>query len=293
MATTQYIEQFLAAKRAAGRSESTLSTYQNVLLQFALFVPQWPPTVANLQTFLLYKQQTTSKTTTHTAYKHVSAFLLWCERQEFLESNPLDRLDRPKPAKKLPRPAPVEELQALFAAIEAHAHGAGAGQTEAIRDLALFRLAYDTGARVSELAGLSLADLNLARQEALIRNGKGDKDRVVYFGQKTGQALTAWLKIRPACLPLFIGRTRKTIRPMTRGGIYKALQNWASLAGIRITVHQLRHSYATHALRRGIDIEHIQLQLGHSDIRTTLIYTLIEDDDRRLAHLAHAPGDAI
>ena len=60
-----------------------------------------------------------------------------------------------------------------------------------------------------------------------------------------------------------------------------------------MTVHRVRHSYATHSLRWGIDLGHIQHQLGHSDIKTTAIYLAIEDMDRRRAHREMAPGDAV
>ena len=290
MHTNQYVLLFVGAKEAANRRPSTLKFYQDSLGEFADRCPAWPPSPGQIRDYLKHKRQRCKDTTTHTAYKALSAFINWCCKQELIDCNPLNKVDTPKKPKALPRPVAVEKLQALFNCM---AYAALAGDTEAYRDHALFRLAYDTGARCSELAGLDRADLNLRRQEVRINGGKGDQDRIVFFGDKTVGALVAWLLLHPGGAPLFVGRTRTEIRPMTRSGIYKALQRWAWQTDIKINVHQLRHSYATHALRRGIDIEHVQMQLGHSDIRTTMIYTLLADEDRRLAHLAMAPGDEI
>ncbi|NJN96209.1 MAG: tyrosine-type recombinase/integrase [Anaerolineales bacterium] len=210
----------------------------------------------------------------------------WCEREELLEKNPLKRVDSPKNPRLLPKAIPQETMRRLFTAIESHL----VGDDLAMRDRALFRLAYDTGARVSELARLQLADLDMEFQEILIRRGKGSKDRKVYFGRKCKLALQAWLEQHPGGVRLFVNVLGNSL---TRTGIYQILQKWCAIADIKMTVHQIRHSYATHALRRGIDLGHIQHQLGHSDIATTAIYLSVDDEARRLAHQNKAPGDVI
>lgn len=135
----------------------------------------------------------------------------------------------------------------------------------------------------------------MERQEVTVQ-GKGDDERVTFFGAKTARALRSWLAItHPGCEWLFPSNSHQAgFRPLTRNGMYQALLRWCDVAKIeRFRLHDLRHSYARHALRRGIDLEMVQRQLGHKDISSTMIYSKSEDEDRREVHLRLSPGDDI
>jgi integrase/recombinase XerD len=289
--TKKYISDFIDAKLAMGRQESTIEYYRNQLDQFAPFVDEWPPTISHIRAFLLHKRKTCNEVSVNTAFKAVQSFLNWCEFERLLTHNPVYKTDRSSRHQPLPKPATQEAMARFIHVIESYAHD---GDRFAIRDLALFRLAYDTGCRASELSQMELDDLDLHYGSVFVRNAKGQKDRVVYFAQKATEALMDWLVIHPECEWLFPNRYRARPQPLGRRGMLHAVKKWSSLAKIRkMTVHRIRHSYATHSLRRGIDLGHIQHQLGHSDIKTTAIYLAIEDSDRRRAHRENSPGDAI
>lgn len=280
----QYAENFVQAKFAVGRKQSTLSFYRRTLADFERFVPCWPPTVENLRDFLGYKRSYCKEVTVNSVYVGVRSFLNWCEREKLFneDENPLNRLDKPRNRRRLPKPVSVETMKKLFTTIERTPGDL------ANRDLAMFRLAYDTGARVTELANLLRTDLDVGG--IMIRDGKGGNDRKVYFGRKCHKTLAAWLDIHPGDKHLFLNRLGE---PLTRSGIYQALQKYCRLARIKMTVHQIRHSYATHAIRRGIDLGHVQNQMGHADISTTAIYLAVEDEERRQAHWNRSPGDIV
>lgn len=285
-----YVAAFLNAKRAAGRATSTLTFYAQMLGQFARHCAHWPPTVEDVEAFLLYKRQTVSETSVFTAWRAISAWLNWCERRGHLAENPLQYVDKPRRPQRLPKATTPKTLARLFATLLARATG---GDAQAVRDHAMFRVAYDCGLRATELGGLRVDDLELAYHTLMVRNGKGGKDRSVYFGAKCARALGTWLEVHPGGDWLFPSRLRVELRPLTRRGVYHALKKWCRIADIELTPHQIRHSYATHALRRGIDLGHVSRQLGHSSITTTAIYLAADDPARRMAHLEHAPGDDV
>jgi integrase/recombinase XerD len=164
------------------------------------------------------------------------------------------------------------EVEALLAAPD---QASWSGQ----RDAVLLALLYNSGARVSELAGLRVADLLLDRASALHLHGKGRKERVVPLWKRTASQLRGWLPRidQSPDAPVFPNRAGK---PMTRSGIEqrlsvaisKASQRCRSLATRRISPHTLRHTTAMHLLQSGVDITVIALWLGHEDTATTHLY---------------------
>jgi integrase/recombinase XerD len=284
-----YVMKFLHSCEAGGLAESTLDFYTAVLTGFVQFVPEWPPDVDHVEAYLRHKRKTVSEVSVHTDWKGLSAFLNWCESRGHIPAgcNPLRLVRKPKKPQTLPKPANKITIRRLFSVI---GNAAGRGDSLAIRDMAMFRLCYSTGCRCSELANLAIEDLDLEYNAITIRQGKGGRDRVVYYVNASIPALRAWLEIRPESRWLFCSRVRTEIRPLTRGGVYKALQKWCALAEVKLTVHQLRHSYATHGLRNGLDLGYISRQMGHSSITTTAIYLALEDPGRREAHLVCGPG---
>lgn len=272
---------FVKSKTAAGREASTITYYEDTLGQFALFVPAWPPTYDDIVEFFLFKQQTCNNTTLDSYARGINSFLNWCQKHGFLTTNPMEKMDKINRPKKLPRSVTTDVIKALFATLD---HQAGLDIPLAVRDRAIFRLAYDTGIRATELARSRISYLNL-KQGSLLVEGKGSKERSVYFGQKCGQAIKMWLNTHhPGEDWLFPSRLRIKIVPMTRKGIGYALKKWSKLAGVTLTAHQIRHTYAIHALNQGVSVIHVQHQLGHSDLSTTAIYLRVDDAARRKAH---------
>jgi len=152
---------------------------------------------------------------------------------------------------------------------------------QGIKDKAMLELLYATGMRVSELVNLPIDNIDL-REGYLKCIGKGSKERIIPVGRKAQRAVKKYIDVvrskyvsRGNSNMLFITRLG---RRYTRQGIWKIIKKYSSLMVLNkeITVHTLRHCFATHLLSHGADLRSVQEMLGHVDISTTQIYTHID-----------------
>ncbi len=224
-----------------------------------------------------------------------NARLVSCLRQFFgylLQSrlrpdNPSDRIAAPKKTKHLPQAMTEADVEALLAAPDQQTP---LGQ----RDRAMLEVLYATGLRVSELVGLTLAQLNL-RQGLVQIVGKGGKERLVPLGEEAMDHLQCYLRdgrgqlLGEAQAAAVFVTNRKS--GMTRQAFWHLIKRYALKAGIRTTIspHVLRHSFATHLLNHGADLRVIQLLLGHSNLSTTQIYTHLAKARLQELHTKHHP----
>ena len=173
----------------------------------------------------------------------------------------LKRIACPKQPKKLPVVLSPEEVFRFFQAVPGLKHRA------------LLMTAYAAGLRISEVVALLVDDIDSRRMVIRVRQGKGRKDRYVMLSPRLLEVLRAyWKAARPAHW-LFPGQVEG--RPLTAGTVHRACVQASRAAGLgkHVTVHTLRHSFATHLLEAGTDIRTIQLLLGHRELRTTAVYT--------------------
>src|SRR6185503_3876522 len=191
--------------------------------------------------------------------------------------NPAEHLLPPRRLQQLPKVLSEEQVAALLAAPDA-------AQPLGLRDKAMLELLYASGLRVSELVGLTLAQLRLD-EGFLVAFGKGSKERIVPVGEQAEGWLRRYLvEVRGGLLR---GRHAEVFlnhrgAPLTRQGFWKILEAYGRRAGIRaLSPHVLRHSFATHLLEHGADLRAVQMMLGHSDISTTQIYTHIHQQRLR------------
>jgi site-specific recombinase XerD len=184
---------------------------------------------------------------------------------------------RPNPVKRglalrLPRPLPRflkdEEVETFFRSLKG------------LRDRALFMLMLRCGLRVEEVAHLHLKDLDLAQRRILVRQGKGNKDRVVYVSNDADRALRDYLQSRSASKIQEIFLVNKGTckgRPISVRGIQKRMEYYARKTGLEVSCHQLRHTMATQLLNADADLVTIQDLLGHARIKTTQRYAKISN----------------
>jgi integrase/recombinase XerD len=163
-----------------------------------------------------------------------------------------------------------------------------------LRDKAILELLYATGVRASELAGLKTTDLNL--DIGYLRClGKGGRERVIPIGKAAIAATREYLaRQRPMLAKPFSGDLlllSRTGRPMSRIEIWRLVKKYAIRAGMprNLTVHTLRHCFATHLLTGGADLRSVQEMLGHVDIATTQIYTHVDHERLRNIHKKYHP----
>ena len=191
----------------------------------------------------------------------VRSWMRFLARRGRLQRNPALDVRGPRLGRKLVSFLPVDESEALLD-----------DGSLAPRDRAVLELLYATGLRVSELAGLTVTDVD-AETRTLRVVGKGRKERIVPFGAKAARALEAYLVIRGTRNgPLFVGARGRALAVRS---IYELVRRRARASGItrRVSPHTLRHTFATHLLDRGADLRLIQDLLGHSRLSTTQRYT--------------------
>jgi len=197
----------------------------------------------------------------------LSTWFTYLQDQGMREDHPARHL--PKLAKSRPLPKLMSEYD-----VEALLTAPDTTTPTGVRDRCMLEILYATGLRVSELIGLRLAHVDMAA--GLVRViGKGDKERLVPFGEEAAGWLHEWLAVRqvePASPFLFFGRAGKA---MSRQNFWLRMKQYAVLAGISPSPspHTLRHAFATHLLNHGADLRAVQMLLGHAHITTTEIYT--------------------
>jgi integrase/recombinase XerD len=207
--------------------------------------------------------------------------------ERHVSADPTALVTGPRLPRKLPHVLSFAEVEMLLRAPDP-------ATPRGCRDAAMTQLLYASGLRVSELVGLKLTDIDLD-QCVVSALGKGDKRRLVPFGEVARDALQRYLRevrprwaVRGESVHLFLTE-RGT--GMTRQGFWKLLGRYARSAGINkpISPHKLRHSFATHLLERGADLRAVQTMLGHADIATTQVYTHVTSEHMREAHARFHP----
>jgi len=147
------------------------------------------------------------------------------------------------------------------------------------RNLALMAVMSDAGLRVSEALNLEARDVNFNTGKIKVRQGKGDKDRILWTGARTLSWLQSWLEVRPPGA----GKLFTTLKglPLQSRYVRAMVKRYAAKAGVEKDVHPhtLRHSFGTDLYNQTKDIRLVQKMLGHADLSTTMIYTHIIDDD--------------
>jgi integrase/recombinase XerD len=204
-----------------------------------------------------------------------------------LSQDPTEFLVQPKQWTTLPKYLNEGEVDRLLSAPPPD-------KPTGLRDRAMLDLLYATGLRVSELCGLPMSAVE--REMGLLRvTGKGNKQRIVPFGEAAGAAIDQYLRDgRPRLLK---GRASRSLfvtargSAMTRQTFWKLIRGYGLRAGISrpLTPHVIRHSFATHLVEGGADLRSVQIMLGHTDISTTQVYTHVARSRLRQVVDQHHP----
>ncbi len=218
------------------------------------------------------------------AGRHLSAlrgFLKFLVNEGLAKTDHSKLIERPKTGRRLPRPLSAPQLLKMLELPPEPT-------LVQLRDRALLSLCYAAGLRVSELLGMKLGDIDFSRG-VVAAFGKGKKRRLVPIAGVSLRHLEEYLGARRAAQResdsglLFPSRSGK---PYSRQMFWKLVKRTALRAGIpeHVHPHRLRHSFATHLLSGGADLRTVQALLGHSDVATTEVYTLVSRDHLRETH---------
>jgi len=221
----------------------------------------------------------------------MKSFFRFLYRRGFLLQDPAAAVEYPRVEHRLP--SNVLTRQEARRILEAPDDGTNAG----VRDRAILETFYATGLRVSELSRLTVHDVDTEERVLRIVQGKGGRDRNVPLTAAAGEAINAYLQ---RARPRMRGARHSALLFLApRGGrmhissLNDVVHSWAKKAGIkrRVTCHTFRHSVATHLLKGGADIRHIQAFLGHRSLQTTERYTRVEISDlKAVIRRAHPRG---
>ena len=293
MTVEMLLEQFYADLILVERdSEQTAQTYKISAQEFLEWlagehIKLRDVTAQNLVYFLMKRK--TDGNAELTLAKDISALRAlgsYLVRKNYWAENYALMLDRPKAGRHLPKVLSVEQTDKLLSSIDV-------STPLGVRDDALFELIYSCGLRISEACGLKVANVHFDERLILV-HGKGDKERLVPFGEIAAKKLTKYMnEVRPG---LVKGRNISEVfvnykgEPISRKGVWKRFQEMEALSGVQSKVHTLRHSFATHLLAGGADLRSVQELLVHSDLSTTTIYTHVTDRQLEDAHKKYFEG---
>jgi integrase/recombinase XerD len=223
----------------------------------------------------------------------VRALYRFLAEEDLADTDPAAEVELPRVPRGLPKALPEADVAALLAAVDGV-------DPIARRDRAILEVLYGTGARISELVGLSMGDLDL--DGGLVRVlGKGGRERVIPLGRFAQDALGSWLQPsgRDALVPERWRRRDDADAVylnarggrLSRQGAWGVVRKYGDQVGLgdRLTPHVLRHSCATHMLDHGADIRAVQELLGHASISTTQVYTMVSTERLRAVYESAHP----
>jgi len=291
----QAVALFTTYCRAKGLASRTLETYSASLrgLRGVLVCDSAAPALpgsAGLRSYLAsMRERGLSATSIAIHARSIGAFFGFLVREGVVETSPVRREEMPRVPCVMLKVLDRDQMRRLIDS------GPRASWTDR-RNRAILLTFLDTGVRLSELVNLELADLDVGQRELRVRNGKGNRDRRVYVGSGLARALRLWLEARGlkrSATWLFTTRhgERLDLRNVER--IIERLAGQAGLNEPRVTPHLLRHTFATHYIMNGGDPFSLQRILGHSDIKTTMIYVNLAGIGLREAHAKASPVDRL
>lgn len=269
-------ESFMDSKKLEGRSENTLhyygSTLQKLLMSFDK--PLQNVTTNDIREWLIfYKETGVSNVTVNNVRRIFNSFFSWLEAEEYILRNPMRRIHRVKEEYQIKKPYSEWEIEILRVHLK-----------DSVRDRAMFEVLLSTGMRLTELRGLNRSDVDFSEREIIVF-GKGAKQRIVYFDERTSLFLNQYLKSRDDDNPALFVTLNNPHERLGKAGIGTTVREWGRNTNIEnVHPHRFRRTMATRALRAGMPIEQIQVILGHSSIETTRIYAKVNQDDVKYAH---------
>ena len=224
-----------------------------------------------------------------TICRHISAirsFFKYLKINNYIDDNPCTLVSNPKLDKRLPKYLNFEEIEKLLNAFDNNNY-------LGLRNSLILELLYSTGIRVSEITNIKLKDISLSNKTIII-DGKGNKQRIVYFGSICLNLLKKYIDSSYPILNqnnsdyLLLSKTGKKINERE---IRKVVDDASSIAGIKIKISPLvlRHSFATHKLTSGADLRSVQELLGHENLSTTQVYTHLTNEKIRNVYLSAHP----
>ena len=270
-----YMNNFYEYLLTKNYSENTVLSYINDLYYFYLFVKKDLDLVKeeDIRDYLEYlnlkKDKSTSVSRKISTFKSFYKFLYlneYIDKKEY----PLSKISYPKTEKKLPKFIYYNDLLEMI-------NESSKGK-EGLRDRLIIEMLYATGVRVSELVNIKINDIDFNNRRIIVC-GKGNKERIVYYGEYAMKVLNDYLRGRENINNQYLFLNNRGEK-LTDRGVRYIIDNIMKNLSVKthVTPHVLRHTFATDMLNNGCDIKVVQELLGHSSLKTTEVYTHVTND---------------
>jgi integrase/recombinase XerD len=290
-----WLEAFLIDRKATGLADGSMRFYRQKIKLFSDYceaqaikqIGQITPSF--LRQFLLYLELSGHNPGgRHAAFRTIRAFFLWYEDEVEPQgwSNPIHKVKAPKVPVEPLEPVSFEVVSQM---VKACPHNTFTGD----RDAAIFLCLLDTGARATEFLSINLDDINQARGDILIRQGKGHKPRTVYIGKQSKRAIRRYLNHRTDdCPALWVTHPRAGSTRLSYSGLTEVLTRRADAAQVEEpSPHDFRRAFALAMLRNGVDIFTLAKLMGHEGISVLQRYLKQSSLDTEEAHRRAGPVD--
>jgi len=308
-------------KRASGLSSHTIDDYRVSFKKLSLYFKDDPPLASvtrdQLIAFFAWlrtdyvcrpsgavksdKQKPLAPKTLFNIHVAVSALWTWAVEENVVEKNIVHAIAMPKLAEQVVETFTKEQIEAMLTACMRSKKYGNNGHSSnerptADRDRAIVLTLLDTGLRAQELCDIKMGDVNMSGNSIKVLKGKGNKERVVYFGKRTAKAIYKYLlpslsASKPDDYLLLVDYPRDP-RPMTRQVLGHLLGRLGERAGVQdVYPHRFRHTFAINYLRNGGDVFTLQSLLGHSDLAMVRRYARVAQMDCERVHQTASPVD--
>ena len=238
---------------------------------------------------LFYYGRTEKKWTTNTYicyHKSLVVFFRWCIKEGYMDSNPMDEIDVPKLEKRLPPKLNKQDAMRILEVVDNYPYE---NKFLRYRNYAIFATFILAGVRKKELLSMNANDVEIENLSIFIRQGKGNKDRVIPINYRLAEALKLYKeerrRLNKTCPEFFTSSTYD--KGFTHSGLVRVLAQITKASGIKFTIHKLRHTFATLMLEGGCDIYSLSKMMGHNDIKTTTIYLAANIEHLRSQIMKH------
>lgn len=257
---------YIQCKKLEGLSKKTLYNYSLELNKFSQFFHKPISTISSMdiRMYMAAMSEHRSESTTNTKMTVIRDFFHWLQNEEYIISNPTKKIKPVKEPKRERQPLTDEEVEIIRESLED------------IREKAMFEFLLGTGCRADEMVNVKISDIDWSKMSLMVV-GKGNKERRIYFNQRTKVILRKYLEVRDwRSEYLFCSLRGKHGKIGTRA-LQKVMSNIGEKVGIHLYPHLMRHTFATKCLNSGMPLEIVQALLGHSNVGTTQIYAKVKE----------------
>lgn len=278
----EFLKEFMNNKKLKGLSSNTLEYYQEELEKFLDYsvkiVLDYSP--EDIRDYLIFRQELggCSNVSLNNYRRILSSFYKFLEVEEYIIRNPLKAVGSLKEPKRIKKPFTDEDIEKMRKVLN---------NDYDYRDIAIFEFLLSSGIRASECCSVNIEDIDWTNRSFHVI-GKGNKERICYFGTKAKLALEEYIAIRTDDNPALFVTINEPYERLGASGLSTMLRDMGEYAGVdNVHAHRFRRTMATKLNKRDVPLDQIQKILGHENINTTLIYVSVDADDIKLNYNKH------